>query len=198
MSDIPPELLAEMTPAVRAFVESLLVQMAEMQARMQAEIDELKAQVKKLTPKNSSVPPSTQHPHARPPAKQKPKSKKKRGGQNGHNRTLRELVPVERCTEVIALLPTECRRCGEGLKGIDAEPLRHQVWDLPKIEPLITEFQRHRLICACCGTMTCAELPPGVPTGQFGVKLLAFTALLMGHFRQIGRASCRERVCLAV
>lgn len=82
MSDIPPELLAEMTPAVRAFIESLLVQMAEMQARMQAEIDELKAQVKKLTPKNSSVPPSTQHPHARPPANPKSKSKKKRGGQN--------------------------------------------------------------------------------------------------------------------
>lgn len=51
MSDIPPELLAEMTPNVRAFVESLLFQMAEMQARMQSEIDELKAQVKKLTPK---------------------------------------------------------------------------------------------------------------------------------------------------
>ena len=40
MSDIPPEMLAEMTPAVRAIVESLLVQMAEMKARMQAEIDE--------------------------------------------------------------------------------------------------------------------------------------------------------------
>ena len=74
MSEIPPELLAEMTPAVRAFVESLFVQMAEMQARMQAEIDELKAQVKKLTPKNSSVPPSTQHPHAREAAKPKPKT----------------------------------------------------------------------------------------------------------------------------
>ncbi len=64
MSEIPPELLAEMTPAVRAFVESWMLQMAEMQARMQAEIDDLKAQVKKLTPKNSSVPPSTQHPQA--------------------------------------------------------------------------------------------------------------------------------------
>ena len=136
MSDIPPELLAEMTPAVQAFVESLLVQMAEMQARMQAEIDELKAQVKKLTPRNSSVPPSTQHPHARPPAKPKPKSKKTRGGQNGHKRTVRELVPVEKCTEVIPLLPTECR----------------------------------------------------LPTGQFGAKLLAFTALLMGHFQHLASA----------
>ena len=77
MSEIPPELLAEMTPPVRAFVESLMLQMAEMQARMQAEIDDLKAQVKKLTPKNSSVPPSTQHPHARITEKTKPKSKKK-------------------------------------------------------------------------------------------------------------------------
>ena len=68
MSAIPPELLAEMTPAVRVFVESLLVEMAEVQAAMQAEIDELKSQVKRLTPQNSSVPPSTQHPHARPPA----------------------------------------------------------------------------------------------------------------------------------
>lgn len=65
MSKIPPELLAEMTPAVRVFVESLLVRMADMQMAMQAEIDELKAQVKRLTPQNSSVPPSTQHPNAR-------------------------------------------------------------------------------------------------------------------------------------
>jgi len=32
-----------MTPALRAFIESLRIRMAEMQARMQAEIDELKA-----------------------------------------------------------------------------------------------------------------------------------------------------------
>ena len=81
MSKIPPELFAEMTPAVREFVESLLVRMADMHMAMQAEIDELKAQVKRLTPQNSSVPPSTQHPHARPPAKPKSKSKKQRGGQ---------------------------------------------------------------------------------------------------------------------
>ena len=76
MSDKPTELLAEMTPAVRVYVESLLVRMAG----MQAELDELKAQVKKLTPQNSSVPPSTVHPHARPSTRPKTKSKKKRGG----------------------------------------------------------------------------------------------------------------------
>ena len=183
MSDIPPELLAEMTPAVRVYVESLLVRMAG----MQAELDELKAQVKKLTPQNSSVPPSTVHPHARPSARPKTKSKKKRGGQQGHPRKVRELVPVERCSEVIPLHPEHCRRCGAGLTGTDAEPLRHQVWELPVIEPVITEYQRHRLTCPGCGTTTCAALPAGVPTGQFGARLLAFTALLMGHFRQSKR-----------
>jgi hypothetical protein len=58
-----------MTPAVRVFVESLLLQMAQ----MRAEIEELKSQVKRLTPQNSSVPPSTQHHHARPTPKPKTK-----------------------------------------------------------------------------------------------------------------------------
>ena len=183
MFEIPAEVLAEMTPVVRAFVESLDAQMA----KMQAEIDELKSQVKRLTPQNSSVPPSTQHPHARPIPKPKPKSKKKRGGQKGHLRAIRELVPVERCAEVIPLLPDNCRRCGKGLEGADPEPIRHQVWELPEIQPIITEYQRHRLTCGCCGTVTCAALPIGVPTGQFGARLLAFAGLLMGHFRQSKR-----------
>lgn len=92
----PGLILAEMTAAVRAFVESLLVQMAA----MQVEIDELKTQVKRLTPQNSSVPPSTQHRHARPTPKPT-KSKKKRGGQKGHGRVIRELVLVESCTGVM-------------------------------------------------------------------------------------------------
>ena len=72
ISEIPPELLAEMTPAVRVFVEALLLQMAQ----MRAEIEELKSQVKRLTPQNSSVPHSTQHPHARPTPKPKIKSER--------------------------------------------------------------------------------------------------------------------------
>ena len=101
----------------------LLIQMAE----MQAEIDQLNAKVKRLTPKNSSVPPSMQHPHARPTAKLKSKTKKPRGGQNGHKRTIREQIPVEQCTEVIPLHSKECRHCREGLKGKGAKPIRHQV-----------------------------------------------------------------------
>ena len=179
---VTADLLLEMTPAVRAFVEGLLRQRAE----MQAEIDDLKAQVGRLTPKNSSVPPSTQHPHARPPRKAKPKSKRKRGGQRGHRRSVRELVPVERCAEVVVLRPEECRRCGAGLSGDDPEPLRRQVWDLPPIEPVVVEHQLHRRTCGC-GAVTGAALPAGVPNGMFGIRLLAFSAMLTGHFRQSKR-----------
>jgi transposase len=71
--------------------------------------------------------------------------------------------------------------------GTDPEPLRHQVWELPEIKPLVTEYQRHRLDCTWCGETTCAELPAGVPQGQSGPRLMAFTALLMAYYRQSKR-----------
>jgi transposase len=51
----------------------------------------------------------------------------------------------------------------------------------------VTEYQRHRLVCAGCGETTCAELPPGVPVGQSGPRLVAFAGLLMAYFRQSKR-----------
>jgi transposase len=153
---------------------------------LEARIEELQRQGKGKTPQNSSLPPSTQHPHARPqPPKRK--SKRKRGGQPGHEKHQRPLIPTEDCNHVEPLKPTECRRCGEKLSGNDPEPLRHQVWELPEIKPIVTEYQRHRLTCPCCGETTCAELPVGVPQGQSGPRLMAFTALLMAFYRQSKR-----------
>jgi len=61
------------------------------------------------------------------------------------------------------------------------------VWELPEIKPHVTEYQRHRLGCPCCGETTCAELPAGVPPGQSGPRLMAFSALLMAYYRQSKR-----------
>lgn len=178
-SQIPPELLGEMTPAVRAFVESLLQRIDELERRLN---DPPK------TPQNSSRPPGTQHPHAKPPKRnKKKKSKRKQGGQPGHQKHERPLIPAEECDQVIPLAPSECRRCGTELSGEDPEPLRHQVWELPEIPPDVTEYQRHRLQCPCCGESTCAELPSGVPSGQSGPRLIAFSSLLMAYYRQSKR-----------
>ncbi len=179
---IPPELEAEMTPAVRAFVELLLARIES----LEAEVAELKRRVG-MNPQNSSVPPSSEHPHAKQPTPKRKPSGRKRGGQKGHKKHQRALVPPEQVTETVTLKPPECRRCGESLKGNDPQPLRHQVFELPEIRPIIIEYQQHRLRCPCCGISTTASLPAGVPQGQTGPRLVAFTALLMAYFRQSKR-----------
>lgn len=186
---VTEELIARQSPEAQAIIRLLQAEVQELRTEaqtMRAEVQELKAQLLKLTPQNSSLPPSSQHPHAKP-NKPKSKSRRKRGGQPGHPRHQRALIPSEECREVIPLRPSVCSGCGEPLKGDDPEPRRHQVWELPEIKPLVTEYQQHRLGCPCCGKTTCASLPPGVPSGQSGPNLVAFTGLLMGHFRQSKR-----------
>jgi transposase len=177
---ITEEIIARQPPEAQAIIRLLLAHIAKLEAR----IAELEGARK--TPQNSSLPPSSVHPHSKP-AMPKRKSKKKRGGQPGHKKHERPLILTEDCDDVKPLKPTECRRCGEKLAGSDPEPLRHQVWELPEIKPLVTEYQRHRLECPACGETTCAELPCGVPQGQTGPRLMAFTALLMAYYRQSKR-----------
>ena len=172
--EITEELIARQPPEAQAIIRALL-----------AKIEELESRFNK-TPQNSSLPPSTQHPHAKPPSR-KAKSRKKRGGQRGHAKHERPLLPTDRCDDVQPLKPEACRRCGEKLTGTDPEPLRHQVWELPEIKPHVTEYQQHRLVCPCCGETTCAQLPAGVPQGQSGPRLMALTALLMAYYRQSKR-----------
>ena len=179
---ITEEVIARQPPEAQAIIRLLLAE----NARLESRIEELQRQVKGKTPQNSSLPPSTQHPHAKP-ISAKPKSDRKRGGQPGHAKHQRPLLPTEDCDASIPLKPEACRRCGGTLAGVDPEPLRHQVWELPEINPHVTEYQLHRLPCACCGETTCAELPAGVPRGQGGPRLVAFVALLMAYFRQSKR-----------
>jgi transposase len=179
---VTEEIIARQPPEAQAIIRGLLAEIAELKAA----IEELRRQAKGKTPQNSSLPPSSQHPHARPQPPRR-KSKKKRGGQPGHEKHARPLIPSDQCDDVQALKPAECRRCHDKLSGSDPEPLRHQVWELPDIKPQVTEYQLHRLECARCGETTCAELPVGVPQGQSGPRLMAFTALLMAFYRQSKR-----------
>ena len=179
---ITEEIIARQPPDAQAIIRALLAENAELKAR----IEELERPGKGKTPQNSSLPPSSQHPHARPQLPRR-KSKRKRGGQLGHEKHERPLIPRGDCNHVEPLKPTECRRCGAKLSGSDPEPLRHQVWELPEIKPIVTEYQRHRLVCPECGETTCAQLPAGVPQGQSGPRLMAFVALLMAYYRQSKR-----------
>jgi transposase len=171
---VTEELIARQPPESQAIIRLLLAKIAELEARLNK------------TPRNSSLPPSSEHPHAKPTPKTR-KSGRKRGGQPGHPKHERSLIPIEQCTQVVPVIPENCRRCGEVLTGLDSEPLRHQVWEIPEIKPLVTEYQLHRLTCPACSASTCGQLPLGVPHGQAGPRLIALTALLMGCFKQSKR-----------
>ena len=131
---IPLELEEEMTPAVKAFV--LLARIEELEAKVQeleAKVEKLTKRDSKPTPDNSSLPPSSYHPHARSKAPKRKGSQKPTGPQPGHPKHDRDMIPSDQCDQVIELKPETCRRCGQELSGVDSDPLRHQLWELPEI-----------------------------------------------------------------
>src|SRR5262249_13677315 len=134
-------------------------------------------------PSNPPLPPSHARFHSKrcpPPPPDQPR--KQRGGQPGHPRHQRLLVPPDQVRRTILCKPTTCRRCGRTPTGDEPHPLRHQVAELPLVVPDVVEYQRHRLSCPCCHTSTCGSLPPGVKS-HFGPRLEATLALLAGRYR---------------
>src|SRR5262245_45870616 len=178
---IPVELWDQIPPAAQAAVLSLVQQFEQRLQALQLQVDEFRQRLNQNST-NSSRPPSSDPPHGkrRPPT---PRSGRKRGGQPGHERQQRPLVPPDQVTQTITLKPPACRNCGHPLQGEDAQPRRHQVAEIPPIQPTVTEYRLHRLPCPRCGTSTCGAVPPGVPTGTFGPRLHAVLSLLAGGCR---------------
>lgn len=195
---IPPEIEREMTPAVRAFFESLRLSWEAERQALFSRIEELEDKVGVLQqelkkherfrrpPKapDAAGGAADADPHGESAQRQ---PQRRRGGQPGHPKSERALIPAEQCHEIVTCKPQTCRGCGTRLKGEDLEPLRHQVTEIPPIVPEIIEYQRHRLVCSCCGVSTCGELPEGVPTGMTGPRLVAIVGTLMVLFRQSKR-----------
>src|SRR3954471_1941164 len=163
--------------AIVAVLDAVNRRVLELEQR----VSDLEARLK-LNSTNSSKPPSSDPIgfKRKPPT---PPSGRKRGGQPGHRRAQRRLVPPEKVHTTTDCRPSDCRRCGHALVGDDPTPLVHQVAELPKIEPLVDEYRLHRLTCPRCGITTCASLPAGVPTGCFGPYLQAVLSTLAGGYR---------------
>jgi transposase len=178
---IPDELWEKVPPEAQAAIAAAFLAMQQRIAELETRVRDLEARLK-LNSTNSSKPPSSDPVgmKRKPPA---PPSKRKRGGQPGHRKAHRVLVPPEQVAETIHCKPASCRRCGHDLVGEDSEPLVHQVAELPKIQPVVTEYRLHRLACEHCRATTCGSPPDGVPTGCFGPYLQAVLAMLAGAYR---------------
>ena len=92
----------------------------------------------RLDSHNSSQPPSSAPPTTRQPRQRRPPSGRTPGGQPGHHGQTRALVPWEDVEAVLPVTPTHCARCQHPLHGEDAQPQRHQVTDLPPVQPVVT------------------------------------------------------------
>src|SRR4051812_36332025 len=184
MTPVPPisaELWNQIPPAAQAAILALIQQYEQRLKALQRKVDQLTERLNQNST-NSSRPPSSDPPHVkrRPP---QPSSGRKKGGQPGHARQQRPLVPPEQVKQTIPLMPPACRKCGQALHGEDPQPRRHQVAEIPPVQAEVTEYRLHRLTCTACGTRTCASLPAGVATRAFGPRLPALLAILAGCHR---------------
>jgi transposase len=151
-------------------------------AAARAEIVELRAQIAKNSG-NSSKPPSSDLPGSRPP-KARHGKRRKRGGQPGHERHLSP--EPEHVDHVKKYLPSECDHCGASLaRGKPTGScISHFVYELPPIQPVITDHQCLDVECPQCGKVTPARLPAEVPTGDFGPSVLAMVGMIRGELKQ--------------
>ncbi len=186
---IPFELWVQIPPAAQVAILAVIQQYEQRLLALQQQVAQLTERLNQNST-NSSRPPSSDPPHVkrRPPT---PATGRKRGGQPGHARQQRPLVPPEQVKQTIPLMPSACRKCGQALHGEDPQPRRHQVAEIPPVEAEVTEYRLHRLTCTACGTRTCASLPAGVPTGAFGPRLQALLAVLAGAYR-LGKRPIRQ------
>lgn len=160
----------------------------EILLNLSARIEELERKVAQLTKdsSNSSKPPSSDGPAAKPrPRPPRQSRKRKPGGQPGHKGNKRELIPVEDVTRIEEIVPAKCGRCrqpfGSGDLPDEGKYLRYQMVDFPEIKPVVTEYRLRCVPCAC-GTETWAEIPSHARCG-FGPRISAFTAYLTGVHR---------------
>ncbi len=169
-------------------IAELEAEVVDLKAQMKAALDRIAKLEEKLrrSSRNSSQPPSRDGPAAPPPRTKAP-SGRSPGGQEGHEKHERPRVPADKVDKRNVLVPTRCRACHAALRGKDPSPRRHQVFDLPPVTPIVTEWELHSLECAC-GVRTSATLPAGVPTGAFGASVVARVATLMGVYRLSKRA----------
>ena len=186
-SSIPLELWDALPVPLRPAIAAVVVGLEARVAELEAQVARLDAQLNQNSSNssNSSKPPSSDGPQVKP-APPKKSSGKKRGGQPGHPRHERVILPPD---EVIEHKPERCARCSTRLRGRDPNPIVDQVLELPVKLRHVTHHLRHTLECPCCQTLTTVPPVPEAASG-FGPRLTAVTAYLTGVGR-LGKRAVR-------
>lgn len=177
----------------RAEYEPRIAALEGLQAENSTRIAELGAKLAELadrtqrwprTSRNSSLPPSSDPPSA-PKREPRRPTGKKRGAQKGHPGHHRQMLDPEQVDQVIDHHPHQCPICQMPLsiELPDAvPPNRHQVWELPRVKPIVTEHRQHTVECPNCQMVVKAP-ESEMPREGFGPRATALAGVLHGRFR---------------
>jgi transposase len=172
---LPPELWDRTPPDVREAIRALVLAFERRIAALEARLGQDSS--------NSSRPPSSDGPQVKRGVP-RPPSQRRRGGQKGHPKHERVILPPD---EIIDHKPSRCDRCDSPLTGDDPDPIIDQVIELPVVMRQVIHHRRHTLICPGCQARTAAGAVPEAATG-FGPRLQAAVAYLSGVGRLGKRA----------
>jgi transposase len=174
-SRLPQDLWDRLPPEAQAYIQALAAHIVALEAAVRQWQEQLQQDSR-----TSSRPPSSDPPQARSPRPRREPSGRRPGGQPGHEGQTRALVPVEEVDVVMPVKPTRCPRCQSPWHGEDGPPQRHQVTDIPPVQPGVIASQWPRLVCPAWGEMSRAALPTGGHPGEFGPRVQAIAALGTG------------------
>jgi transposase len=160
---LPTDIMESLPRPVQEHIRDLRGIMAlllEQQTQVQQRMTDLEQRLNQNS-ENSSKPPSMNPPCQRPPKTPKAKSVKKRGGQAGHERHSRQLLPATAVDDVREWWPQVCKECKAPLRASDQSgtPKRHQVYEIERVRAKVTEHQFFACECRFCSTLTTAPSP---------------------------------------
>ena len=186
---LPSDVWDRTPPEAQAYIEALVARLRPLRRRFTTSPNEC-SKIHRIHPDRRRVI-GRQARRASPDSGVSPPSGRRPGGQPGHPGQIRALIPVEEVAEVIALKPSSCSACHNPLVGDDPKPHRHQVMEIPPAQPVVTEYQVHRLGCEVCGETTLGAWPHGAPTGMVGPRVQAIASLCTGAYRLSKRTTQR-------
>lgn len=171
-----------MNPSTEQAYQQIIQQQQARIAELEKKVEELTAQVARLSKNssNSSKPPSSDitKPPKPPPAAG---GKRHIGGQPGHQRHERPPFPPDQINRTIDYRPSRCPDCGSRLRAMKRTPRTLQQVELPETPLVVTEHRAHAGWCPRCRTTHYAPLPPEVEkAGLVGPRLSALVAWLKG------------------
>lgn len=111
------------------------------------------------------------------------KNPKKRGGQPGHQKHVRALLPLDQVNHVVPCYPDNACACGGQVVVCAEIHRRHQQYEFPIIKPIVIEYQIYFGTCNQCSQKQIGALPVGISWSMLGPRVTAMTANLSGTYR---------------